>query len=124
MADAARDLHKRVRVAHKRKGTTVAAKAAGTGAGPTAGTGAGEPVQLTRYERTQVIGIRAEQLARGAQPFVEVAPPSLDGDDDGEQVSMYSIAERELAAGRLPFIIVRHMPDGSTQHIRLCDAVV
>ena len=33
------------------------------------------------------------------------------------------IAERELLAGKLPFIIVRHMPDGTTQHLRLCRPV-
>ncbi len=75
-------------------------------------------VQLTRYERTQVIGIRAEQLARGALAFVEVPIP--DGSANSPHVSMYDIAERELAAGRLPFIVVRHMPDGGTQHLRLC----
>ena len=71
-------------------------------------------VPLTRYERTHVIGIRAEQLARGALAFVEV--PS----DTERSFSLYEIAERELAAGKLPFIVVRHMPDNSTKNLRLC----
>jgi len=90
----------------------------GADAAPVDVQGAGVP--LTRYERTQVIGIRAEQLARGALAFVDTPVPSADS--HAPPVSMYDIAERELAAGKLPFIVVRHMPDGSKQHLRLSRA--
>ena len=69
---------------------------------------------LTIYEYTNVIGTRAEQLARGAQPFVNVQFPS-----EAEDVNMYEIAERELAAGKLPFVVVRKMPNGTHQYIKL-----
>jgi DNA-directed RNA polymerase subunit K/omega len=65
---------------------------------------------LTKYERTHVIGIRAEQLARGAQAFVDLPPP-VHGMSANSVY--FSIAERELDEHRLPFLIVRKMPDGS-----------
>jgi DNA-directed RNA polymerase subunit K/omega len=69
------------------------------------------PKVLTKYERTQVIGLRSEWLARGAQPFVEVDPRNRE--------TVFEIAERELDARRLPFTVVRNLPDGKTEHLRL-----
>lgn len=66
---------------------------------------------LTKYEKTKVIALRAEQLARGAQPFVEF--------EAGEAFDPYEVALRELEARRLPFVIVRHLPDGSKEHLRI-----
>lgn len=68
---------------------------------------------LTKYERTKIIGIRAEQLARGAQPFVQ--PAVL----EGARFNACELAERELLARALPFVVVRRMPDGRAEHIRL-----
>lgn len=65
--------------------------------------------KLTRYERIQVIGMRAEQLARGAQAFVDAAGT----------VGPYELAEKELDSERLPMIVVRNMPDGKPQYLRL-----
>lgn len=65
---------------------------------------------LTKYERTHVIGVRAEQLARGAQAFVDVPPP-VHG--TSANATYLAIAERELEERRLPFLIMRKMPDGS-----------
>ena len=67
---------------------------------------------LTKYERTKVIGIRAEQLTRGAEAFVDVDTKSFDP---------YEVAERELVQRKLPFIIVRHLPDGKTDNVKLED---
>lgn len=55
---------------------------------------------LTKYERIKVVGVRAEQLSRGAEPFVPV--PDKDPNFDP-----CIIAERELDQGVLPFIVVR-----------------
>lgn len=68
---------------------------------------------LTKYERIQVIGVRSEQLARGSHPFVEPHP------DRSE--SPYEIAERELKSLRLPMIVMRTLPNGKHQYIRLSD---
>ena len=67
---------------------------------------------LSKYERTHVIGVRAEQLARGAQAFVD-APPDA---------SAIDIAEREFAAGRMPFIVKRDLCDGTHELLSLNQA--
>lgn len=69
---------------------------------------------LTKYERAKVIGMRAEQLSRGAQCFVDVDPSGFDA---------YELAERELAARVIPFVVVRHMPSGGTEFLRIEDVV-
>lgn len=72
---------------------------------------------LTKYERTKVIGIRAEQLVRGAAPLVAVD----NSDASSAPYDPYEVAERELLARRLPFVLVRKMPDGRKVHLRLAD---
>lgn len=77
-------------------------------------------VAMTKYEHAKIIGIRAEQLARGAQPFVN------EGADETykERFDPIAIAHRELAAGVLPFIVVRKLPDGSHEKWRLRDFII
>ena len=53
---------------------------------------------MSKYERTKIIGIRAEQIARGAQPLIDVPP----GITDSEK-----IAEEELLKRKTPFILRR-----------------
>lgn len=72
-------------------------------------------VPMTKYEHAKIIGIRAEQIARGAQPFVS---------DEEERFDPIAIAVRELNAGVLPFIIVRKLPDGTEEHRRLRDFIL
>ena len=67
---------------------------------------------MTKYEATRIVGFRANQLSQGAQPFINVP----------EHVSdVREIARLELAAGRLPFILKRPLPDGSYEYWRLQD---
>ena len=67
---------------------------------------------LTRYELTRVLGVRAHQLNGGATPLVDVPPDVLDG---------YTIAEAELAQKKIPFIIRRPLPGGTSEFWRLED---
>lgn len=67
---------------------------------------------LTKYERTKIIGMRAEQLARGAQPFVEATI-------DGMKFDPCEVAERELLAHKLPFYITRNHADGKSDIVKL-----
>jgi DNA-directed RNA polymerase I, II, and III subunit RPABC2 len=60
--------------------------------------------RMTRFERAKVLSMRAEQIANGTQPFVE----RIDGE------SPLEIAEREFAAGRIPFLIRRFIPNGNS----------
>jgi DNA-directed RNA polymerase I, II, and III subunit RPABC2 len=70
---------------------------------------------LTLYEKTKIIGFRANQIAQGAAPYVSV--PSFMKD-------VTEIARLELEKRRLPFIIKRPMPDGTFEYWRLSDMMV
>ena len=74
--------------------------------------GTGWPHALTKYERTKIIGMRAEQLTRGAQPFVEAVI-------DGVRFDPCEVAERELLARKLPFYITRNHADGKQEIVKL-----
>lgn len=70
---------------------------------------------LTQYEKTRILGFRANQLAQGARPFVPV-PNHI--------TSTLEIAKLELQQRRLPFIVKRPMPDGSFEYWRLSDLMI
>ena len=70
---------------------------------------------LTQYERTKIIGMRANQLSQGARPYVAI-PEYMT--DVGE------IARYELKERRLPFIVRRPMPDGTHEYWRLSDLLL
>ena len=73
------------------------------------------PPFLTVYERTKILGTRANQLADGARPFVTVP----------EYVTKpLDIAKLELEQRRLPFIVKRPMPDGTFEYWRLSDLMI
>ena len=67
---------------------------------------------LTKYERTRVLGERAKQINNGAKPYVDVLSSTIDG---------YIIAEEELYAKKIPFIIQRPLPNGSKEFWKLTD---
>jgi DNA-directed RNA polymerase subunit K/omega len=70
---------------------------------------------LTIYERTKVVGLRAEQLARGAPTF-------LSADQIPSSTSPFDackIAAMELDAGVLPYVVSRNMPNGGIELLRL-----
>lgn len=67
---------------------------------------------LTKFERAKVLGLRAKQLADGAEAFIEV-PSNI--------IESYVIAEMELNAKVLPFIISRPLPNGSKEFWKLKD---
>ena len=64
---------------------------------------------LTKYERARIIGVRAEQLANGFNSSV-----NTEGMTD-----VVKIAEKELKERKLPLIIQRTLPDGTTEYWRL-----
>lgn len=70
---------------------------------------------ITQYERTKILGFRANQLAQGAMPYV-VVPKHV--------VTTADIARIELKERRLPFIISRVMPDGTFEFWRLSDLMI
>lgn len=58
---------------------------------------------LTKYERTQVIALRAQQLNMGAMPTINV----------GNLKKTVDIAEKELEQRTLPLMIKRPLPNGT-----------
>jgi DNA-directed RNA polymerase subunit K/omega len=71
--------------------------------------------KLTKYERTTVIGTRAQQLANGAQPLVKV---------DKKDCDVTYIATKELMENKLPFIIKRKITENKVEYWRLSDLII
>lgn len=67
---------------------------------------------LSKFEFTRIIGSRISQLAQGAKPLVELKKKRHD---------LYLIAEQELIQKKLPFIIMRPIPNGKCEYWKLED---
>ena len=67
---------------------------------------------LTKYEKARILGVRAKQINNGSIPFIELTDNIIDG---------YLIAELELQAKKIPFIIRRPLPNRSSEYWRLED---
>jgi DNA-directed RNA polymerase I, II, and III subunit RPABC2 len=70
---------------------------------------------LTNYERTKIIGLRANQISKGSAPFIAVPKHITDVRD---------IARLELEQKRLPYIIKRPLPNGEFEYWRLADLLI
>lgn len=70
---------------------------------------------LTVFERTKIIGLRANQLSKGSAPFIIVPKYVTD---------VREIARMELDQKRLPFIIKRPLPNGTFEYWRLSDLLL
>lgn len=71
---------------------------------------------LSKYERTKIIGMRMEQLARSATPNVPVDP--------SKPFDPYAIAMEELHARKLPFMVCRTLPSGEKEYWKLEDMLI
>lgn len=70
---------------------------------------------LTNFEKTKIIGLRANQLSKGSAAFVAVPKHITDVRD---------IARLELEQKRLPFIVKRPLPNGQFEYWRLTDLLI
>jgi DNA-directed RNA polymerases I, II, and III subunit RPABC2 len=70
---------------------------------------------LTIFERTKIIGLRANQISKGSAPFIPV-PKHV--------TEVREIARLELEQKRLPFIVKRPLPNGSFEYWRLSDLLL
>jgi len=70
---------------------------------------------LTLFEKTKIIGFRANQISQGARVLIQVPPHMTD---------VIEIAKKELEEKRLPYILKRPMPDGTFEYVRLADLLV
>lgn len=70
---------------------------------------------LTKYEMARVLGVRAKQINNGADPFITIPNNIIEG---------AIIAEMELKEKKLPFIIRRPLPNGSSEYWKIEDLEV
>ena len=70
---------------------------------------------LTKFERTKIIGLRANQISKGSVPFIAVPKHITDVRD---------IARLELDQKRLPYIVKRPLPNGLYEYWRLADLLI
>ncbi len=65
---------------------------------------------FTKYEYTALLSMRAQQLAEGAKPLA-----SLEGLKASDPMFVWNVAKREIEQRKLPFIIRRQLPDGTSE---------
>ena len=70
---------------------------------------------LTQYEKAKILGQRAKQINHGSIPFVEVPSNIIDG---------HTIALMELNQQKIPFIIRRPIPNGTSEYWKVKDLKV
>ena len=71
--------------------------------------------RLTKYEKTQIIGLRMEQIARSGTSFVSI--------DENDSFDPYNIAMKEFEQNKLPFMLRRTLPTGEKEYWKLEDMV-
>lgn len=70
---------------------------------------------MTKYEKAFVLGKRATQIERGAEPLIDV-PLGIE--------SAVTIAEMELYANLTPFIIERNLGNGKKEIWKIKDMII
>ena len=63
---------------------------------------------ITKYEKAQILAIRATQIAQGSKPNIDLPEGMHDA---------LKIAELELKNGKLDLIIERRLPNGEKTNI-------
>lgn len=71
---------------------------------------------LSKYERVKILGLRSEQLQRGADPYIQL--------DTSKQFNPREVANEELRQRKLPFMIKRTLPNGADEYWRLDDMII
>lgn len=69
---------------------------------------------LTKYERARVLGTRALQISMNAPVMVD-----LEGETDPLKIAMKELRERKI-----PIIIRRYLPDGSSEDWSIDELIV
>lgn len=69
---------------------------------------------LSKYERVAIISQRAEQIARGAIPYVKWTL----------SFNPIEIAKEELRQRKIPIMLLRIMPNGKKEYWRLQDMII
>lgn len=69
---------------------------------------------MTKYEKTRIIGLRLEQIARGAPTLV----------DTSNCTSIREIVDREIAEKKIPYVLCRTLPNKKKEYFRVCDMII
>lgn len=69
---------------------------------------------LTKYEKAKIIGLRAQQIARGAPLYI----------DRSMITNPIQLAERELMERKIPFIIRRRLPNDQFEDWKLNELII
>lgn len=67
---------------------------------------------ITKYEKARIIGARAEQLDAGGEAYIPIDETIING---------RTIALMEFEQKKIPFIIARPLPNGSTEYWHVSD---
>ena len=65
----------------------------------------------TKYEYTALLATRAQQIAEGAKPLVDLA-----GLKQSDPLFVWNVAKREIEQRKLPFVIRRQLPNGESEY--------
>lgn len=70
---------------------------------------------MTKYEKTRILGKRCLQLENGDMPYVDLS------EYEDEILDDLFIAKLEMSQRKLPFIIRRPLPNGSSEYWKISD---
>ncbi len=68
---------------------------------------------INKYERAKILGIRAQQIAKGMKPLVNVT----------NKTNIYEIVEEEYQKKLIPLIVRRYLPDNTHEDWKLSDFI-
>ena len=69
---------------------------------------------ITKYEKAKIIGFRAQQLSKGAEPSIQI----------GNEYNPYNIALMELEQNKLPLMIKRTLPNGNIEYWKTSELII
>lgn len=70
--------------------------------------------RMTKYEIARVLGNRASQISQNSKIFV----------DPGNETDPLRIAQMELRARKIPFVITRELPGGKVEEWNIEDMII
>ncbi|MDA7573720.1 DNA-directed RNA polymerase subunit omega [bacterium] len=70
---------------------------------------------MTKFEKAKLLGVRAEMIASGDKPMVEIV---------GKVSNAYEIAVMELKQKKIPLIIRRTLPNGKIEDWRVEELII
>ena len=70
---------------------------------------------MTKFEKAKLLGVRAEMIASGDKPLVEIK---------GKVNNAYDIALMELKQKKIPLIVRRYLPNGKVEDWRVEELII